>query len=369
MKKEVSNFIVPMKQKRMNKKYSFSLIGFILIIILGAGSVYCFELPFSKSKNAKAPPKVQPQKQDCKQLEKKYEVLLKEKEHIQKDRDNILEQIKILLKEKNIYQDAKSSIAKLKEENKVLGEEVQAANANNISLGEEAANFKIEWEKVLIEKEEEIRLLRESIASLKRQMNKGARSKILKKLKEEITFLKKEKKDLRRFLKQSERAGDNGKKREEKLNNLLVNTENDMDKLQDEFARLQEVYKALLFENKGLRKDLAKIPGKFAEMAHENQKLIKQTATLHYNTGVFYFLHKEYKLAIQEFVKALEVCPDDANTHYNLGFIYAENLVNKPKAIKHFKEYLYITKGLDEYADKARRYILVWETYREKEAR
>lgn len=353
----------------MNRKYSFSLIGFILIAMLGIGSAYCFELPFLKSKNAKETLKVQPQKQDYEQLEKKYEALLKDKEHIRRDRDNILKQIKILLKEKGIYQDAKSSIEKLKEENKALNEEIKAANANNISLNEKITNLKIEGEKALTEKEEEIKLLRESIVSLKTQMDKRGWSRILKKLKKEITSLKKEKKDLSRFLKQSEREIDNGKKREEKLNGRLIDRENNLDKLQDEFARLQEVYKVLLLENKGLRKNLAKMPKKFAEMAHENQKLIKQTATLHYNAGVFYFLHKEYKLAIQEFAKALEICPDDANAHYNLGFIYAENLVDEPKAIKHFKEYLRITKGLDEYANKAKQYILIWETYGEKTAK
>ncbi|MCK4809466.1 MAG: tetratricopeptide repeat protein [Candidatus Omnitrophica bacterium] len=356
----------------MNKRYFLLAIGFILVAALNAGYAYAFKLPFSKSEGPKEISKAQPQKQtsqDYGQLEKKYETLFKEKEHIQRDRDNILEQIKILLKEKEIYQNARGSIEKLKEENKALGEEIKAANANNISLSEEIANLKIEQEKALREKEEGVKLLQESIASLKEQMNKGARSKILKKLKEERASLKKEKKDLTRSLKQSERKIDNGEKREEKLNALLVDTENNLDKLQDEFAQLQEVYKALLLDNKGLRNDLAKMPKKFAEMAYENQKLIKQTATLHYNTGVFYFLHKGYKLAVQEFTKALEICPDDANTHYNLGFIYAENLVDKPKAIKHFKEYLRITKGLDEYADKAKQYILVWETYREKEAK
>lgn len=363
----------------MNKRFFLLAIGFILVAALNAGYAYAFELPFSKSESPKEISKAQPQKQtlqDYGQLEKKYETLFKEKEHIQKDRDNILEQIKIFLKEKEIYQNARGSIEKLKAENKALGEEnktlggeIKAANANNISLSEKIANLKIEQEKALREKEEEVKLLQESIASLKAQMNKGARSKILKKLKEERAFLKKEKKDLSRSLKQSERKIDNGEKREEKLNDLLVDTENNLDKLQDEFAQLQEVYKALLLDNKGLRKDLAKMPEKFAEMAHENQKLIKQTATLHYNTGVFYFLHKEYKLAVQEFTKALEIGPNDANTHYNLGFIYAENLGDKPKAIKHFKEYLRITKGLDEYADKAKQYILVWETYREKEAK
>ncbi len=345
----------------MNKRYFLLVIGFILIVMFNAEYVYAFEIP-----------EVQPQEQklqDYGQLEKKYEALLKEKEHIQRDRDNILEQIRILLKEKETYQNAKMSIEKFKEENNALGEEIKAANVDNISLSREITKRKIEREKILTEKEEEVKLLQKSIASFKKQMDKGARSKILKKLKKEIASLKKEKKDLSRFLKQSERQIGNSKKREKKLNDLLIDTESGLDKLQDEFAQLQEVYKALFLENKGLRKDLAEVPKKFAKMAYENQKLIKQTATLHYNTGVFYFLHKEYKLAIQEFIKALEVYPDDANTHYNLGFIYAENLVDKPKAIKHFKEYLRITKGLDEYADKAKQYILVWETYRGKESK
>ncbi len=91
---------------------------------------------------------------------------------------------------------------------------------------------------------------------------------------------------------------------------------------------------------------------------------------MHYNLGVFYSQHKEYKRATLEFLKALELRPDDASAHYNLGYIYAEHLVNQPKAIEHFKEYLRITKGgKDRDADKAKKYILLWETYNRDEMR
>jgi len=61
----------------------------------------------------------------------------------------------------------------------------------------------------------------------------------------------------------------------------------------------------------------------------------------------------------------LELNPNDAATHYNLGIIYSEYLDNKSKAIAHFKRYLAIEPN-DKDADKAKRYILTWEKWQDE---
>jgi tetratricopeptide (TPR) repeat protein len=87
---------------------------------------------------------------------------------------------------------------------------------------------------------------------------------------------------------------------------------------------------------------------------------------MHYNLGVFYTKNKEYSRAIAEFEKALELNPDDPAAHYNLGFIYAEYLVNRPKAIQHFRKYLSIVKTEDKDVDWVKKYILTWQTWEGK---
>ena len=104
---------------------------------------------------------------------------------------------------------------------------------------------------------------------------------------------------------------------------------------------------------------------KISQVAILKDRLVKENSVLHYNMGVFHLQRQDYKEAIPEFEKVLELSPDDAATHYNLGLIYAEYLDNKPKAISHFKRYLILDPN-DKDADKARKYILTWETWQEQ---
>ncbi len=104
-------------------------------------------------------------------------------------------------------------------------------------------------------------------------------------------------------------------------------------------------------------------PKKFVEIARQNRRLIKETANMHYNLGVFYMKTKEYQRAAAEFEKAVELTPDDAYSHFNLGYIYAEYLVNRPKAMEYFRKFLRIAKSDDKDVDWVKRYILTWDTY------
>jgi tetratricopeptide (TPR) repeat protein len=87
---------------------------------------------------------------------------------------------------------------------------------------------------------------------------------------------------------------------------------------------------------------------------------------MHYNLGVFYMREKNYPRAIAEFEKALELTPDDAYAHFNLGYIYAEYVVNRPKAIEHFRNYLRLAKKGDKDVDWVKKYIISWETWQGK---
>ncbi|MBU1871731.1 MAG: tetratricopeptide repeat protein, partial [Candidatus Omnitrophica bacterium] len=70
--------------------------------------------------------------------------------------------------------------------------------------------------------------------------------------------------------------------------------------------------------------------------------------------------------AIAEFEKAIELNPEDPYFHYNLGYIYAEYMVDRPKAIEHFRHFLRLTKNEDKDVDWVKKYILTWQTWEGK---
>jgi uncharacterized protein YhaN len=125
-------------------------------------------------------------------------------------------------------------------------------------------------------------------------------------------------------------------------------------------------YEQSMAKNRAFEKKIEQVPAKFAEIARENKVLIKETALMHYNLGVFYTRNKEYSRAIAEFEKTLELNPDDSSAHYNLGFIYAEYLTNRPLALQHFRKFLGLVKSGDKDADWVKKYILTWQTWEGK---
>jgi tetratricopeptide (TPR) repeat protein len=107
-------------------------------------------------------------------------------------------------------------------------------------------------------------------------------------------------------------------------------------------------------------------PRKLSQVAVLKDRLLKENAVLHYNLGVFHIKRQEYNEAISEFEKTLELNPNDPATHYNLGVIYADFLNNRTKAIMHFKRYLMGAPKDDRDVERARKYLLTWETWEDE---
>ena len=58
------------------------------------------------------------------------------------------------------------------------------------------------------------------------------------------------------------------------------------------------------------------------------------------NMGIIYSHKKLYNKALLSYKKALELNPDDADAHLNIGIIYAYHIIDKNKAIFHWKRYM-----------------------------
>jgi len=109
---------------------------------------------------------------------------------------------------------------------------------------------------------------------------------------------------------------------------------------EEKFKRLVDEHERLEDETKNLLRKMKTVPKKTAQMAHENTELIEDTASMHYNLGVFYAENKRFDRAISEFKRALDLNPHDSRAHYNLGYLYAQEYENHRLARGHFLKYL-----------------------------
>ncbi len=60
----------------------------------------------------------------------------------------------------------------------------------------------------------------------------------------------------------------------------------------------------------------------------------------HYNLAIIYENCGKYSEAAQEYEKVLELDPNDADVHYNLGIVYDDFIQDNEKAVLHYSRYL-----------------------------
>lgn len=350
-----------------------------------------------------------------------YTELVKKYEMIKRDRDNLLIQTKRLLEQKRSNRELEEDFEKKLQTDKELleGEKNQILGVNQ-KLREEIKNLlqKLDESQVKLESERErfemlyeeakrgtrIKELEKTISELKKdarqqisllkEENKKEIYLLKKEKEEEISALRKEKEEMISILEKENGEKLTSLKREseekisglrnerdllsknlreaqretDSLNRIKEKAEKDMKEMREGLDDFKKNMADAVEKNKALEKELEVLPKKFSEIARQNKMLIKQTAEMHYNLGVFYTKRQEYKRAITEFVKAIEINPQDAYAHFNLGYIYAEFLVDRKRAVDHFKNYLRLAKGDDKDVDWARKYLLTWETYEGKES-
>ncbi|MDO8525195.1 MAG: tetratricopeptide repeat protein, partial [Candidatus Omnitrophota bacterium] len=70
------------------------------------------------------------------------------------------------------------------------------------------------------------------------------------------------------------------------------------------------------------------------------RKTNKERLDMHYNLAVVFDKAGMYKEAEKEYARCLDINPNDAGVHYNLGILYDDKLNNNHKAGYHYKQYL-----------------------------
>jgi tetratricopeptide (TPR) repeat protein len=79
---------------------------------------------------------------------------------------------------------------------------------------------------------------------------------------------------------------------------------------------------------------------KIASAVKEKNKLVEETALLHYNLGVTLFKSRDYDKAAKEFRRSIELNPLMADAYYNLGVTYDEYIGDARLALFYYKAYL-----------------------------
>ncbi|MFH2138402.1 MAG: tetratricopeptide repeat protein [Candidatus Omnitrophota bacterium] len=290
-------------------------------------------------------------------IKAEYEKLRKENEDISNDRDNLRAQMKVLLQYKSEIVKAQEMVNQTKMERNQWETQKKLLQNENQNLQDRMNLLKAQiddHESERLQFEAERDNMRKSLSKskagyiivddLKRKNSEEKRNNSL--LQKQIAGLEKRVKTL------TEESG--------KMETIEEVLRSQLKELKDKYAQAQK-------KNKSFEKKLEQQPKRYAEVARENKVLLKRTALMHYNLGVFYTKGKEYPRAIAEFEKAVELNPEDTYAYFNLGYIYAEHYVDRPKAIDNFRKYLSLAKKEDKDVDWVKRYILTWETWEGKE--
>lgn len=282
-------------------------------------------------------------------LKQEYEKLKKDYEAVLQDRDNLFVQAKNFLQYQTQANELQDSLNNLAEEKKQLESALEARITQNQMLQEKIAHLQEAYDEVLLEKER-----------LKNYTEKmEIEYRIVNETKKKITELTKQNSELLHKFKSLEDKIDS-------LERARLDALAEAELYRRQTRDINKKYNEAQSKNKALETEIQEIPKRFAEVSRENKVLIKQTALMHYNLGVFYMEKKEYSRAIAEIEKSIEINPDDAYAHFNLGYIYAEYLVDRAKAIEHFRQFLRLAKSDDKDVDWVKKYIITWQTWEGK---
>jgi tetratricopeptide (TPR) repeat protein len=304
----------------------------------------------------------------------KYEALLKQFEALKRDRDNVLAQTKRLLGGKSKLVEMEDLQAKIQSDNQALSEKNKALEIVNKKLEAEMSALKSSQESLAqemnaLKKDNEAFQKGTAINEIKDKM-----AELQKNHDKEIVELQRKFDPLRKYLqdaekeieKQNKAKENTARKNKDIIDKLRAESEKTkfrIDELNRRIAEDGKKLKEATNKNKALGRELKNMPKKFAEIARQNKLLVKETGEMHYNMGVFYTKNQEYERAINEFEKAVDINNDNAYAYFNLGYIYAEYLVNRKKAIENFRLYLQVSKGSDKDTNWVKKYLLTWDTY------
>ena len=148
---------------------------------------------------------------------------------------------------------------------------------------------------------------------------------------------------------------------EEKLNTKFEREKAKLEKslasAKDYIKLVEEERDEYLTKTVELKKDLNKTLSELSRANKKNKRLKAEIADMHYNLGVILTKQNNFRAAIREYERVLELKPDDKDSHYNLAIIYDEYMKDNKRALEHYRAYLRIAPQ-DEDSQKVRKWII-----------
>lgn len=285
-------------------------------------------------------------------IKTQYEELTKTHQALSQDRDNLIAQLagtkEILERQRGETAQHQAAAQQTAAERDLLAsllkkaaQEHQALSGQVGPLQEQLQELERVYDQALQERD-----------ALKGDLAKALQKTHEKQLKQDLAAQLKERQELERQWRSTQRELGEIRGREARVKKQLQS--------------LQEDYAKVAADRNRLRRQNTMIPSDVNQLAREHQRLLKETADMHYNLGVLFSEQKQYAQAAAEFGKVIELRPDDADTYYNLGVIYAEHLPDRERAIAHFRRYLKINPRARD-ASWVKQYIASWQAYEAKE--
>ncbi len=111
---------------------------------------------------------------------------------------------------------------------------------------------------------------------------------------------------------------------------------------QDENAKKEVVQEQSQQTTQELEAKTNEMLSKGGDMDPQDAEFREELAKAHYNMGNIYFERGEYQRAVVEYYQAVDLTPNDPDTHYNLAFVSGEYLGDQETALKHYQWYLYL---------------------------
>lgn len=138
-----------------------------------------------------------------------------------------------------------------------------------------------------------------------------------------------------------------------------------LERLKSSEGQLKDKTRSLEDANRSLNQTIDHAPDRMQKLARQNETLIKETSAMHYNMGVLFTETGKFDRAVKEFERALELDPNDQKSHYNLGYIFAEQFANPTNAMEHFRRFLELDPN-SQQAEAVKSYMMAHHVYQGK---
>jgi tetratricopeptide (TPR) repeat protein len=119
---------------------------------------------------------------------------------------------------------------------------------------------------------------------------------------------------------------------------------------QDETSKKEIVQEQSQQTTQELEAKTNEMLSKGGDMDPQDQNFREELAKAHYNMGNIYFERGEYQRAVVEYYQAVDLTPNDPDTHYNLAFVSGEFLGDQETALKHYQWYMYLKPDAEDKA-------------------